>query len=77
VVDSLISPDVVICVLNLRAFAHACADGGVAIRIHALLYPRSRLCLPLTRGSTSLRDRRCHVLVVTMAIVMVGLHRSI
>jgi hypothetical protein len=31
----------------------------------------------LMRGSTSLRDRRCHVLVVSMAIVMVGLHRSV
>ena len=39
--------------------------------IHALLSPRSRRCLPLLRGSTSLRDRRCPVLVVTMAIVMV------
>src|ERR1700735_1544984 len=34
-------------------------------------FRQSRRCLPLMRGSTSLRDRRCHVLVVTMAMVMV------
>jgi hypothetical protein len=69
--DCSISPDVEIANGTSRSIGRARAHGGVAIRIHALSFSWLRLCLPLLRGSASLRDRRCRVLVVTMAIVMV------
>jgi hypothetical protein len=72
-----INPDVAMAPWPLRAFARARTDGRAAIRISSAIVCLFAGYLPLMRGSTSLRDRRCHVLVVTMAIVMVGLHRSV